>query len=1011
MHKLIIGLMVLAPLGMSQAEVPDFTAEVQPILAAHCTQCHGPEKQKNGLRLDSPDGLRQGGDTGALFIAEKSGESLLYQVVAGLHEDISMPPKGEKLDEAALATLKAWIDGGAVLPEADGARAEVVSDHWAYQPITSPALPTVTQKDWVIDPIDSFVLHTMEEQGVVPSPVGERVILMRRLYLDLIGLPPTPEEVATYMADESSDAYARLVDRLLASEHYGERWGRHWLDLARYADSDGYEKDTFRPWAWRYRNWVIDALNADMPYDQFVTEQLAGDLLPDATLEQKIATGFHRNTLTNKEGGVDQEEFRIAQVVDRTNTTYQAFMGITMNCAQCHTHKYDPITIREFYESMAFFNVGKELDIAAPLADEVERFKKQKGISDKRIEEAREAIREYAPRLKDKLAAWEETLDVPEKGWEVLSPASYASAGGAEFKKLKDKSLLVKGPKLISDTYTVVARTRSQNIKALRLEALTDDFLASNGPGRADNGNFMLTDFKVKVMPLNKPEDKINVKFSKAKATFEQKEHTITNAFDDNLRTGWAIFRGAETNQNVSATFWFETPVEFKDGVVFRFNLDHQYGNKHTLGRFRLSLITIEPDEVPYSDALHQALLKPVEERSNEEQELVLAYFSENDPDMKGLQGELDKLIAAAPKAPDTQAQTIVADSEPPTTYIHQRGNFMRKGEQVAANTPAVFPALVARGETPDRLDFARWLTGVENPLASRVAVNRVWDKLFGDGLVRTPEDFGVRGEVPTHPELLDWMARDFMKQGWGQKALIRQIVSSNTYKQSSNHRSALADKDPQNRLLARQNRFRVEAEITRDLFLSASDLLNKKVGGPSVRPPLPEGFANLGYANSIKFDESKGDEKYRRGIYIQFQRTIAYPMLMTFDCPDSNTTNIKRSRSNTPLQALTLLNDPVFVECAEGLGARILTQVAGGAEARVKHAFQICMAREPGADELAALTALLEQGQRYYNENPKDAAALLTRDVPAGVEPAEAAAYMNLARAILNLDEFLTRE
>ncbi len=1011
MRKLIIGLMVLAPLGMSQAATPDFTAEVQPILRAHCIQCHGPEKQKNGLRLDSPDALRQGGDSGALFTVEKSGESLLYQVVAGLHKDIIMPAKGEKLDEAALATLKAWIDGGAVLPEADGERAEVVSDHWAYQPIANSVVPEVQQQDWVQNPIDNFVLHTMEQQGVVPSPEGDRVTLMRRLYLDLIGLPPTPEEVAAYLADDSADAYAQLVDRLLASEHYGERWGRHWLDLARYADSDGYEKDTFRPWAWRYRNWVIDALNADMPYDQFVTEQLAGDLLPDATLEQKVATGFHRNTLTNKEGGVDQEEFRIAQVVDRTNTTYQAFMGITMNCAQCHTHKYDPITIREFYESMAFFNVGKELDIAAPLANEVDRYEKKKVISDKRIEEAREAIREYAPRLKDKLAAWEETLDVPEKGWEVLSPASYSSAGGAEFKKLKDDSLLVKGPEPITDTYTVVARTRSQGIRAIRLEALTDKFLTRNGPGRAPNGNFMLTDFKVHAMPFGKTHDGVDVKFSKAEATFEQKEHAIGNAIDDDLRSGWAVFRGEETNQDLSATFWLEEPIDFADGAVLKFTFDQRYGNQHNLGRFRISLVTVDPAVLPSSDALHQALLKPVEKRSNEEQEQVLAYFSENDPDMKGLQGELDKLIAAAPKAPDTMAQTLVADSEPPTTYIHQRGNFMRKGEQVAANTPAVFPAIVARGETPDRLDFARWLTGAENPLASRVAVNRVWDKLFGDGLVRTPEDFGVRGEVPTHPELLDWMAHDFMKQGWGQKALIRQIVSSNTYKQSSNHRPALADKDPQNRLLARQNRFRVEAEITRDLFLSASDLLNKKVGGPSVRPPLPEGFANLGYANSIKFDESKGDEKYRRGIYIQFQRTIAYPMLMTFDCPDSNTTNIKRSRSNTPLQALTLLNDPVFVECAEGLGTRILTQVEGGAEERVKHAFQICMAREPEMDELAALTALLEQGQDYYKNHPKDAAALLTRDVPAGVEPAEAAAYMNLARAILNLDEFLTRE
>ena len=990
-------------------DVPDFSGDIQPILEEHCVSCHGPKKQKGGLRLDLAAALSQGGDSEDFLVAGDSEASLLYKVVAGLHEDITMPPKGEGLNTEELAQLKAWIDAGALLPEDTGERAKVVSDHWAYQPIARPEVPEVQYKDWLFNPIDAFVLHGLEAEGHAPGAAADKVTLMRRLYLDLIGLPPTPEEVEAYVNDSSPTAYYDLVERLLASEHYGERWGRHWLDIARYADSDGYEKDTFRPWAWRYRNWVIDALNRDLPYDQFIIEQLAGDLLPDATLEQQVATGFHRNTLTNREGGVDQEEFRIAQVLDRTDTTYQALMGITMNCAQCHSHKYDPISIREYYESMAFFNVGMEKDIAAPLPVDIANFDKKKEKSDRWIARARSAIQDYAPELKDKLATWEASLEVPEEGWEPLSPSSSASAGGSEFKELKDKSLLVKGPIPETDTYTIVARTRSKGIQAIRLEVLADKFLGSKGPGRAENGNFVLTSFSLQVAPYNKPHEAKTVKFNKVEDSHHQDKYPAEDILDEDPKSGWAIQGGVGKDQYV--TLWLEEPIDFNDGALLNFTMDQRYGRQHNIGRFRFSTISIDPDAVPGDDFLHQALLKDADERSDEETERVLAHFATQDPKMKRLQYKLDRLLAAAPKKPNTMAQAIVANPDPPNTYIHLRGDFLSKGDQVQANTPALFPELEARGDTPDRLDFARWLMEEENPLTSRVAVNRVWDKLFGKGLVRTPEDFGVRGEAPTHPELLDWLARHFMEQGWGQKDLIRTIVQSNTYQQASTYRPELMEEDPENRLLARQNRFRVEAEITRDMFLATGNLLNPTIGGPSVRPPLPKGFANLGYSNSVKYDQSKGDAIYRRGLYIQFQRTIAFPMLMTFDCPDSNTTNIKRSRSNTPLQALTLLNDPVFVQCAAGLGSRILTEIEGGVEERIKHAFQICMARTPRPDEVAMLVALVEEQQTYYEDNPEDAETLLSDFAPEGVEAAEAAAYMNLARCILNLDEFLTRE
>ena len=758
MYRALLVLLAIALWAVAgrAADVPkpvDFQREIQPIFARSCLSCHDVRKQRGGLRLDRPDAARRGGDSGPVIKPGDAAHSRLVRVVSGLDPELKMPPQGKApLDARQIELIRAWIDQGARWPEVAATGTQAVrSNHWAFQPVRRPSPPSVRMQTWPRNDIDRFILARLEKEGLAPAPEADRATLLRRLSLDLLGLPPSAEEVEAFERDRAPDAYERVVDRLLASPHYGERWGRHWLDLARYADSDGYEKDTGRPWAWRYRHWVIAALNRDLPYDQFIIEQLAGDLLPGATTEQKIATGFHRNTLTNKEGGVDQEQFRVEQVVDRVNTTARALLGVTLACAQCHDHKYDPFTQREYYRFFAFFNSDKEVAVPAPLPGE------------------------------------------------------------------------------------------------------------SAGDGKA-----------------------------KAK--------------------------------------------------------------------------TLAPT-----------------------------------------------LALGAPRR----------------THVLIRGDFLRPGAEVEPGAPAVLPPLrpdPARAKTPNRLDLARWIVRPDNPLTARVLVNWVWHKYFGRGLVPTLEDFGTQGERPSHPELLDHLAAEFVApspqpsppkggegrvRGWSLKALHKRIVLSATYRQSSRVTPELLQRDPLNVLLARQARLRLEAEAVRDVSLAASGLLTRTIGGPSVRPPQPPGISELTYANSARWIESKGPDRYRRGLYIWFQRTSPYPMLMTFDAPDSNLCCVRRERSKTPLQALTMLNDTVFVECARALGRRIAAR-DGDTTERIRYAFRLCLSREATDSERSRLERLFEELRIECRDRPDEAARLAgTKD---NTSP-ELAAWAALARTLLNLDEFVTRE
>ena len=990
--------------------VVDFARDVKPILAERCFTCHGPEKQKNGLRLDLRETALRGGDSGKAIAAGDVDGSLLIKLVSGGDEKRVMPSKGERLTGPQIAILKAWIQQGAVWPDEHAGATAVNVDHWAFKAPVRPAAPAVKNAAWARNPIDAFVLAQLEGLNIGPSPEADRATLIRRLHFDLTGIPPTPGEVDAFVNDTSPYAYENLVNRLLASPHFGERWGRYWLDMARYADSDGYEKDTGRPYAYRYRDWVIDALNMDLPYDQFVTEQLAGDLMPGAPTDAILATGFHRNTLTNREGGVDPEEDRCKQNVDRTNTTAQIFLGLTLGCAQCHNHKYDPILQKEYYQFFGFFNAAIEKDVPAPTNGELIAYKEAKARFDAQRAELQKGVDAYRATLAETLPQWEGTLDVPEHGWNVLDPLSFASAAGSTFKQLEDKSILLTGDAPLADKYSFVTRIKDFGVKSFRIETMTDDSLTKTGPGRANNGNFVVTEISVFAAPWSDPLNQKQIGLRNAKAEFEQKGMEAALAIDGDPNTGWAIFRDADTNQPNVLSFETTEDVGTPDGTILTVVIEQKYGRSHTIGRLRVSASQLPADAIHYSDAVYTALKTPADQRTDAQKNAILDYYANSDARMRELRAPLEGLMKAEPKPPATMAQAMAENPNPPNTYVHIRGDFLQKGEQVTLGTPAILNPFHARGERPDRLDLARWIVDPANPLSARVQANRLWQFLFGRGLVGTPEDFGVRGEKPTDPQLLDWLATELMAHGWSTKEMVRVIVESSTYRQASIDRPDLRDLDPENKLLARQNRFHVEAEIARDATLAAGGLLYAPIGGPSIRPAQAPGIAELAYAGSVKWNESPAPDKYRRGLYIFFQRTTPYPMLMTFDCPDSNVAVARRARSNSPLQALTLLNDPVFFECAQSLGARTIKEAPADERERVRFAFRACMGRQPADAEIDRLQRFMAD-QRVAFAASQDSAVVFAGNAPAMDDKAEAATYVALARVLLNLDEFTTRE
>jgi hypothetical protein len=833
-------------------EPVDYVRDVKPVFAKHCIACHGPAKHRADLRLDTAKHALEGGNSGAVIVPGKSTSSLLVQAVIGAKDIKAMPPDDRpRLSPAEIAILKAWIDQGAKAPANEEAIASAGSKHWAFQPAVHGAPPQVKNEAWVKNSVDRFIVARLEKDRLNPSPSANRETLIRRVSLDLLGLPPTPAEVEAFVNDPTPDAYEKLVDRLLANPHYGERWARHWLDLARYADSNGFNIDAPRS-IWPYRDWVIGALNRDLPFDRFVIEQVAGDLLPGATLDQKIATGFHRNTLLNQEGGIDLEQFRVESIVDRVNTTGSVFLGLTVGCCQCHDHKYDPLSQKEYYQLFAFFNNCDEPNLSLPTPQQTKQLEQHRA----RLAVLQKRLQGLDNATPDRQKAWEEGLTTATR---AMLPA-----------ELKD----------------VVDKPDYQRTKA-------------------------------------------------EKASLA------------------GYFR--KLDQLPQATAWVGDPL--LGGTA---GLIALAGHLH-LASFRIGI---------------------------------------------------EKQIADLKKKEPAITTTLVMKERaaPRETHIQLGGDFLRKGKRVFPAVPAVLHDLPGGIKQPNRLDLAKWLVDPRNPLTPRVVVNRYWQHYFGLGLVETENDFGTQGTPPSHLELLDWLATEFIARGWSMKAMHRLIVTSATYRQTSNTRPELASVDPRNRLLSRQNRLRLEGEVVRDVALAASGLFVPKIGGPSVFPPQPDGvFAFTQVQREWKV--SAGPDRYRRGLYTYFWRSAPHPALMAFDSPDSTSTCTRRNRSNTPLQALTLLNDRAFFEFAQGLAARVLTECRGDDSERVRHAFRLCVARNPSEKEQQRLMSLLSQLQESLASDAAEARRLAPTALPSGVTPGQAAAWTLVARVLLNVDEFITRE
>ena len=856
--------------------------------------------------------------------------------------------------------------------------------------------------------------------GLQPASAAAKETLIRRLAFDLTGLPPTLEEVDRYLLDESPGAYEKLVDYYLGRPTFGEHQAAHWLDLARYADTNGYQYDTERQ-QWVWRDWVIDAYNRNLPFDQFTIQQLAGDLLSDATPSQRLATGFNRNHGITIEGGIIDEEYRTEYVMDRVVTTSAVWMGLTMGCARCHDHKYDPVSQREFYGIYAFFNQVPERGmqgfapqekIASPLASERTRELTAELAALQAELSVPLDVQKHLPVWSRAIAASAQT------GWKVLTPETMKSSGGSTLTLQGDNSVLAGGANPQQDVYEITATAQETAITAIRLEALTHPSLPANGPGRHTNSNFVLSEFELTAISMVDSSQSQVVKFSRAEADYSQANYEIAKAIDGTVANsnGWAV-DGPTRKEPATALFVAERPFGFAGGTQLQFRLRHEANfATHGIGRPRLSITTDDNRQLTLQGIpqdIRELAAKSAGDRSAAETAVLTEYFLANNQIRKPQQ---DRVTAIQQQLSAAVPETMIMQdlATPRETFVLNRGQYNEPTDKVAAGVPAVFPEMLP-GTLQSRLDFARWLTHPQHPLTARVAVNRHWQQLFGTGLVRTTEDFGIQGELPTHPDLLDWLAVEFVESGWDVKALLRLIVTSATYRQSSQVGAAAYQLDPENRLLARGARKRLDGEQIRDAALAVSGLLMQQLGGPSVYPYQPEGLwleLNNRPGYSKAYPQGKGQDLYRRSLYTFWKRTVPSPMLRTFDAPEREFCTVRRSRTNTPLQALLLLNGPQFVEAARHLGQRMLQEGGVSTEEQITYGFRLVTARMPSATELKILRQEYEQGRQRIGDAESSPAILRVGDspLPTGVDLRELAAMTGVARLLLNLNESITR-
>ena len=1023
------SVLILTIPALQPADDIDFSRQIQPVFAESCYACHGPKVQMAGLRLDQRP-------TAEILAPGNSANSRLIQRITSTDVRARMPLGGTPLEPSKIELLRKWIDAGAPWPEGSGATPSTAKKHWAFIAPVRPVVPR--QTPWTRNAIDAFVLKGLEKADLKPSPEADRTTLLRRLSLDLIGLPPTPAELDAFLSDRSPNAYEKQVDRLLASPHYGERWARVWLDAARYADSNGYEKDAPRS-VWFYRDWVINALNRDLPYNQFIIEQIAGDLLPNATQDQMVATGFLRNSMINEEGGIDPEQFRMEAMYDRMDAIGKGILGVTIQCAQCHDHKYDPLKQEEYYRMFAFLNDTDDANIEVYTPEQQEK----RAAIFRRTAEIEAGLQHRNPDWQIRMAAWEERERANQPDWQVLNlTVDDISTGGERELPMKDGSMLAQGYAPTKHTVEFTAKTTLPRITAVRLELLTDPNLPGGGPGRSIKGTGALTEFLVDAAPSKNPDKFTKVKIARATADINPPETPLEPKFDDksgrrrvtgpvefaidgNNDTAWGIDAGPGLrHQPRKAVFDFESPVDNPEGIVLRIRLKQDHGGANSddnennnLGRIRLS-VTSAPDAVadPLPANVREILSIPREQRSPAQQRAVFSYWRTTVPEWKA---EDDAIAALWREHPEGSLQLVLADrtGDHRQTHILKRGDFLQPDRAVEPGTPAFLHPL-PEGGPRNRLTFAKWLVDRRSPTTARSIVNRIWQTYFGIGIVATAENFGTQCDPPSNQELLDWLAVEFMDSGWSLKKLDRLIVTSAVYRQSSNVTAELLAKDPDNRLLARGPRFRVDAEIVRDIALAASGLLNPKIGGPSVYPPAPAFLFQPPASYAVKtWATAEGPDRYRRALYTFRFRSVPYPMLQAFDAPNGEMSCVRRARSNTPLQALTTLNEPLFVESARALALRTLKEGGAADSDRVAYAFRLCTARWPTADESAVLLKLLaKEDQRIADGwiSARDLAGFTgsaSLSLPAGITPRRIAAWTAVTRVILNLDETITKD
>ena len=1002
--------------------VIDFNRDIRPILTAHCIACHGPDEKtrKGDLRLDLADLGKVVTSGGKLAVPGKPAESDIVIRVRETRRDKVMPPPrhGKPLSSNEIELLERWVS--------EGAKATA---HWAFVAPVRPAVPKPREAAKVRNPIDAFLLARLEKEKWGFSPDADKATLLRRASLDLTGLQPTPAELATFLADNRPDAFERQVDRLLASPRYGERMALEWLDLARFADSNGFQTDSSRQ-MWPWRDWVIRAFNDNMPFDRFTVEQMAGDMLPNPRPDQVVATGFQRNHRLNGEGGLIAEEWRVETVIDRVETAALTWLGLTAGCARCHDHKYDPFSQREFYSLFAIFNnvpesgtltsnrSGGNSDpvIEVPTADHEAKLASLNAELEKAMAEA--ALQ--AKRIPELMAAWEST----EKGrlgqavWSPMEPAQVTGAKGSRYARQPDGTWLATGrnnpPR---ETTEVLAKVAPGPLGGILLECLPDPTLPQASLGRFSNGNFVLT--RVEAEIIDAGGTRKAVPLVKATADYSQNGWPIEATVQGDPAKGWAV-DGPTRKQPVRAMFLPEAAAEVPAGSSVAIRLVQGTLDRHNIGRFRVSLCRLDPSRASLQgDALNplvrEALLaNPAKRTAAQKKALETHFRSVSDSPV----AKADRAAAAARKAMESLKATmptvmVMREGPAKPTHLLVRGEYDRKGELVSPAFPSMLPN---PGTKPDRLSFAKWMVSPENPLVSRVWVNRAWERFFGIGLSRDSGNLGTQAEFPVHPELLDWLAVEFRETGWDMKKMHKLLLTSSAYRQSARVSPELAARDPENRLLARGPRFRLAGEVLRDQALFAGGLLVEKIGGPSSRPYMPEGVwdETSRYGDLRGYKHDKGEGLYRRSLYTVWKRTAAPPTMLLFDAPSREVCSVRRGRTNTPLQALALLNEVTFVEAARGLAERMLSEGGADVRGRLDLGLRLALARPASARELDILEAGLKADLARFKADPVAAAKLASAgEKPARKEldPAEVAAYAMAANVLLNLDEFVTRE